>query len=145
MSMTLSDAGLKFIETFEGLRLKAYLDLGGVPTIGFGHTGPEVQLDMLITFDQAESYLISDIQKAVNCVNDAVKMPIAQNEFDALVSFTYNVGCGALKNSTLLKNLNGGNAFDAATEFLRWNKVNGRPTNGLTNRRKAERILFLGE
>ena len=106
-----SKDGLHLTEGFEGVRLTAYPDpaTGGDPwTIGYGHTGPEVHSGMTITQEQAENYLMQDVAKAASDVNAKVTVEITQNEFDALVDFAFNCGCGNLNNSTLLKKLNAG-------------------------------------
>ena len=142
--MKLSQTGLDLIKSFEGLRLKAYSDIGGVPTIGYGTTGPDIKLGMTITQAQAEDLLRADVAAFERGVSDRVKVSINQNEFDALVSFSYNVGLGALQSSTLLRLLNdGADRSIVANEFLRWNKVGSKPIEGLTRRRRAERDLFL--
>lgn len=144
--MKLSQNGLDLIKEFEGLRLKAYPDIGGVPTIGYGTTGPDIKLGMEITKAKAEELLRADVAAFERGVSDLVKVAINQNEFDALVSFSYNVGLNALKTSTLLRLLNDGSDRSiVANEFLRWNKVGDRVVEGLTRRRKAERDLFLAK
>jgi lysozyme len=140
----LSQTGLDLIKEFEGLRLKAYSDIGGVPTIGYGTTGPDIKLGMEITKAEAEDLLRADVAAFERGVSNLVKVAINQNEFDALVSFSYNVGLNALQTSTLLRLLNA-NADRAvvASEFIRWNKVGTQVVEGLTRRRKAEQALFL--
>jgi lysozyme len=139
----ISDEGIAHLKRFEGCRFDAYLDTGGVVTVGFGHTGPEVQMGMVIDEAEAERLLRKDLETAEKCVNNCVKGNITQGQFDALVSFTYNVGCGSLGRSTLLQYLNEGNDEAAAKEFARWNKVRGNVVAGLTRRREAERDLFM--
>ncbi|MEO0456866.1 MAG: lysozyme [Cyanobacteria bacterium P01_A01_bin.114] len=136
--------GLRLIKSFEGLRLEAYQDAVGVWTIGYGTTR-NVTPGMKISRDQAEGFLKNDLERFEKAVNEAITVPINDNQFSALVAFTYNVGAGALRSSTLRKKLNQGNTLGAADEFLRWNKAGGRVLAGLTRRRKAERALFLGE
>lgn len=131
------------IKKAEGLRLKAYLDTGGVWTIGYGHTGPEVVEGLTITLDGAERLLREDLRTAEGHVNKLVKVALTQNQFDALVSFVYNIGGGAFKESTMLRLLNAGDYEGAANQFPRWNKDNGKVVAGLTNRRREERELFL--
>lgn len=138
-----SDAGIAFIKGFEGLRLKAYKDVVGVWTIGYGHT-KGVKSGQQITEDEAEELLRADLAEFESAVNKVVKAPMAQHEFDALVSFAYNVGKTALANSSLLTLLNSGERTKAADQFLRWDKAGGKVVKGLTNRRKAERSVFLG-
>lgn len=145
-------AGTNLIKEFEGCKLKAYKCPAGIWTIGYGHTGPDVKENLVITNYQAGALLVGDLQKFENAIKLLVRVPLSQNQFDALVSFVYNVGPYALYNptkpatlqaSTLLKKLNAGDYLGAAEEFLRWDKVNGKPLAGLTKRRKAERELFL--
>ena len=144
--MKLSQNGLDLIKEFEGLRLKAYPDLGGVPTIGYGTTGPNIKLGMEISKPEAEELLRADVAAFERGVSNLVEVVINQNEFDALVSFSYNVGLSALQSSTLLRLLNDwADRTVVASEFLRWNKVGDKPIEGLTRRRKAERDLFLAK
>jgi len=141
-----SKDGLHLTEGFEGVRLTAYPDpaTGGDPwTIGYGHTGPEVHSGMTITQEQAENYLMQDVAKAASDVNAKVTVEITQNEFDALVDFAFNCGCGNLNNSTLLKKLNAGDHEGAAQEFLKWDMAAGHHMAGLLRRRQAEELLFL--
>lgn len=107
MAHQLSEQGAEFIKRFEGLRLTAYNDGTGVMTIGYGHTG-DVKAGETITQAEADSYFREDVKWAVDTVNNAVKVKLQKNQFDALVSFAYNVGEGAFKSSTLLKDLNVG-------------------------------------
>ena len=139
--MTYSEEGLQLTEKFEGLRLTAYKDSVGVPTIGYGHTRG-VAMGMTCTQEQAEQWLQEDVQIAVDAVNRLVTVELTQNQFDALVDFTFNLGVGSLQRSTLLKLLNAGNYSGAAGEFKKWNKAGGQVLAGLTKRRQAERDLF---
>lgn len=148
MDRKIGKPGLNLIKSFEGLFLKPYLCPAKVPTIGYGTitypNGQKVALtDPEITESQAEEYLEHEINEKTSGVNKYVKIPISQNQFDALVSFAYNVGLGALQKSTLLKLLNAGDVSGAAEQFLRWNKAGGVELKGLTRRREAERSLFL--
>jgi len=141
-----SKDGLHLTEGFEGVRLAAYPDpaTGGDPwTIGYGHTGPEVHSGMTITQEQAENYLAEDVKKAEADVNARLNVEVTQNEFDALVDFAFNCGCGNLNNSTLLKKLNAGDYEGAAQEFLKWDMAAGHHMAGLLRRRQAEELLFL--
>ena len=141
-----SKDGLHLTEGFEGVRLTAYPDpaTGGDPwTIGYGHTGPEVHSGMTITQEQAENYLAEDVKKAEADVNARLNVEVTQNEFDALVDFAFNCGCGNLNNSTLLKKLNAGDFEGAAQEFLKWDMAAGHHMAGLLRRRQAEELLFL--
>lgn len=148
--MKISQDGINLIKHFEGCRLKAYLDSVSVPTIGYGHT-KGVKEGMIITETKAEELLKQDLEYFENRVLDLVKVNLTQHQFDALVSFAFNVGEGNLKKSTLLKKLNNTIFFRQteveaiADEFLKWNKAGGKVLAGLTKRRQAERSLFLKE
>lgn len=136
--------GLNLIKEFEGCRLEAYRDIANVLTIGYGHTGPDVYAGQSITKAEAEKLLLKDLETFERGVSNLVKVPINQHQFDALVSFSFNVGLGALGSSTLLDLLNKNSSVSiVAAEFLRWNKVDGKPIEGLTRRRTAEKQLFL--
>ncbi|MGB3298551.1 MAG: lysozyme [Phormidesmis sp.] len=137
--------GLLLIKSFEGLRLKAYRDAVGIWTIGYGTTRG-VKPNMSISGADAEHFLQQDLIRFEQAINEAVSAPVNDNQFSALVSFTYNVGSGALRSSTLLKLLNARDDLRrTAAEFPRWNKAGGRVLEGLTRRRNAERSLFLDE
>lgn len=145
---TLNKKSLDLIKSFEGLKLEPYLCPAKVPTIGYGTTvypdGRKVSLkDPKITEKQAEEFLKHDVEKFCKAVEEMVKVDLTDNQFGALVSFTYNVGSNALKNSTLLSKLNSGKYEDAAEQFLRWVYASGKVLNGLVKRRQAERSLFL--
>ncbi|GGG66092.1 lysozyme [Edaphobacter dinghuensis] len=141
-NFTYSDAGFALTKQFEGLRLTAYQDQVGVWTIGYGHTGGEVHGGMTITEDQADTLLHSDVAAAVTCVNRAVTSNIAQSQFDALVDFVFNLGCGSLLSSTLLRYINAGQFDLAAPQFLLWDHAGGVVVPGLLARRQAEMALF---
>lgn len=134
--------GLALTKKFEGLRLEAYQDSVGVWTIGYGHTGPDVRAGLTITEEEAATLLAADVAWAVACVNKAVTSAIQQNQFDAMVDFTFNLGCASLLQSTLLRLVNAGDFDGAALQFLRWDKAGGRVVKGLTLRRQAEMDLF---
>uniref|UniRef100_Q3ASQ2 Lysozyme n=1 Tax=Chlorobium chlorochromatii (strain CaD3) TaxID=340177 RepID=Q3ASQ2_CHLCH len=141
--MQTSDNGLNIIRQYEGLRLKTYFCPAGKLTIGYGHTGTDVTSGMSITEAQANELLQEDVKRFATSVNKMVTTEVTQGMFDALISFSYNIGAGNLQKSTLLKKLNAGDKQGAADEFLKWNKSNGKPLAGLTARRTAERELFL--
>lgn len=145
--MRMGSKGLDLVKSFEGLYLKAYKCPANVWTIGYGHTGRvgfrKIGKGMKISGNKATSLLQGDMRVFEKAVTKYVKVPLNQNQFDALVSFSFNVGAGALKNSTLLKQLNRKNYSAAADHFLDWNKGGGRVLAGLTRRRNAERQLFL--
>ena len=140
--MSPSDKALDLIRQFEGLRLAAYKCPAGVPTIGYGTTRG-VKMGMTVTKDEAEKLLQADVTPFSDRINKLVKVKLNQNQFDALVSFVYNVGSGAFADSTMLKLINQNLLDDAANQFIRWNKANGEVLTGLTRRRMAERDLFL--
>ena len=145
--MAVSLFGIDLICGFEGKRLFAYDDGIGVWTIGFGTTiypnGIRVKKGDTCTEAQAKAYMAHDLKKFESAVNTAVKVTLNQNQFDALVSLTYNIGIGAFKSSTLLKKLNAKDYKGAAEQFPRWNRGGGRVLNGLIKRRKIEMELFL--
>ena len=142
--MRLGPKGEALIKSFEAFRSATYLDQRGIPTIGWGHTGPEVQMGLTCTLTDAEAWFLVDTGAACKAINTAVDVAITQNQFDALVSFTFNVGVGAEAHSTMIRILNGGDTASAADQFLVWDKVNGVKNAGLARRRAAERALFLG-
>ena len=133
--MKTSDRGIALIKSFEGCRLTAYLCPSGVWTIGYGHTSG-VKKGQVITLAQAESFLKSDLEKYEKYVIET-GLVLNQNQFDALVSFTYNCGNGNLK-----KLINGRTLPEIADAMLLYNKSNGKVLAGLTRRRQAERELF---
>lgn len=141
----MNEAGLNLIKSFEGCKLTSYYDSVGVITIGFGHTGSDVEEDMTITQDQADALLASDLKKFEDGVNSLVTTDISENQHAALVSFAYNLGLHSLSTSTLLKLVNEDNFDDAAPQFLRWNRAGGQVLAGLTRRRETEMELFKKE
>ena len=145
--MKTSSNGTSLIKEFEGFVANAYLCPAKVWTIGIGTTvypnGVKVKKGDKCTEEQALKYLQHDLKSFEKTVNDSVKVPLSQNQFDALVSLAYNIGSGAFKNSTLLKKLNAKDYAGAADQFPRWNKGGGKVLKGLVRRRDAERALFL--
>ena len=148
--MKISQKGIQLIEEFEGCRLTAYYDSVGVLTIGYGHTNNTASASEYpvypgehITMAQAQTILQADLVTYENAVNSAVKVPLTQGEFDALVSFTYNLGIGTLDNSDLLAYLNKGNYQAAANCFTEYVYAGGEVLPGLVRRREAEKALFL--
>lgn len=145
--MKTSQNGIGLIKQFEGLELDAYRDIAGIWTIGYGHTGPEVEPGMRISERDAEELLKGDLRPREDAVERQVRVPLNQNEFDALISFVYNVGAGAFGKSTARRRLNGGDRVGAAEALTWFNKatIGGvlREVTGLTRRRAAERALFL--
>jgi lysozyme len=140
--MELSRNGLELIQRHEGLRLKAYRCPADVPTIGYGST-LGVQMGDEITKAQAIELLMADIERFEDAVRRHVNVPLTQHQFDALVSFAFNVGVGAFQRSTLLRKLNAGDYRGAADELPRWSKGGGKVLAGLVRRREDERALFL--
>lgn len=147
--MKISNNGLNLIKEFEGLSLKPYLDAVNIPTIGFGSTyyedGTKVTLkDKPITEERATQLLEFIANKTFSeNINKVVKVPLSQNQFDALVSFAYNIGNKNFNWSTLLKKLNQSDYDGASLEFGRWNQAGGKILNGLVLRRQKEKELFL--
>ncbi|MCL5634803.1 lysozyme [Enterobacter vonholyi] len=145
--MQTSDKGIALLKEFEGCKLTAYQDSVGVWTIGYGWTQPvdgkPIRAGMTIKQETAERLLKTGLVSYESDVSRLVKVGLTQGQFDALVSFTYNLGARSLSTSTLLRKLNAEDYAGAADEFLRWNKAGGKVLNGLTRRREAERALFL--
>lgn len=145
--MQTSEKGIALIKEFEGCKLTAYQDSVGVWTIGYGWTQPvdgkPIRAGMTIKQETAERLLKTGLVSYESDVSRLVKVGLTQGQFDALVSFTYNLGARSLSTSTLLRKLNAGDYAGAADEFLRWNKAGDKVLNGLTRRREAERALFL--
>ena len=143
-NLTYSTKGLSLTEQFEGCRLTAYQDQVGVWTIGYGHTGPDVTAGMTITIDAAQALLGKDVSSAADCVNNLVEVTLTQEEFDALVDFVFNLGAGAFRGSTMLRDLNAGDFTSAAAQFDMWDHAGGAVVAGLLRRRQAEAELFEG-
>ena len=145
--MVVSLFGVDLICGFEGKRLVAYDDGVGVWTIGFGTTvypnGIKVKKGDTCTEAQAKAYMAHDLKKFESAVNNAVKVPLNQNQFDALVSLAYNIGTDAFSKSTLVKKLNANNIRGAADQFDVWVNAGGNRMQGLVNRRAKEKALFL--
>lgn len=143
-NMKISAEGLALIKKFEGCELEAYQDAVGVWTIGYGHI-KGVKEGMTITKQQAEEMLLEELVEYENYVLEAVNHQLDQCMFDALVSWTYNLGPSNLNASTMLKVLNAGD-YDAVPEQIkRWNKAGGKVLTGLVRRREAEALLFEGK
>ena len=145
--MKVSERGIDLIKKYEGCKLKSYLCPSNIPTIGFGNTyyldKTKVELGQKITQEQADKLLLSTLSKIEKDVWSVIKQSVNQRMFDSLVSFTYNVGLGNLKSSTLLKKVNKDiNDPTIKDEFLKWNKSKGRVLKGLTNRRNDEWLLY---
>lgn len=147
--MKTSQKGIDLIKLFEGFSSKAYICPANYLTIGYGHviSDSDPLLGASLTEQEGHELLQRDLLRFERGVSSLIKVPLTQNQFDALVSFAYNLGVNSLQVSTLRMRLNRKEYFDASIEFLRWNKarVNGvlLPLKGLTKRRQAERKLFL--
>jgi len=139
--MNISGKGLDLIKSFEGFRATAYICPAGVLTIGYGSTGPHAKKGMTITEAQGEELLRKDVARFERGVS-ALVGETTQGRFDALVSFAFNIGLGALESSTLLKKHKAGDYAGAAEQFARWNKGGGKVLPGLTRRRAAETDLY---
>ena len=146
MARKINYEGLCSIKRFEGCRLTAYEDVGGVLTIGYGTTNAtgliHITPGMTITQEEADSLLLQSLTKYEECVENSVQVELADNQFAALVCFTYNVGIAAFQGSTLLKKLNQGNYECVPTELMKWVTVGGKKVQGLINRRAAEGGLW---
>lgn len=139
---------LDLIKEFEGLSLVPYLDVAGIPTIGYGttryHSGVSVtMLDLSITLEQAEYELMKHLEQTAALMDKYITVSLEQAQIDALISLTYNIGIGNFRNSTLLKLLNAGEIDKASKQILVWNKSRGQVIKGLCRRRAAEQELFL--
>ena len=139
--MNISNTGIDLIKHFEGCETEAYLCPAGVPTIGYGHI-KGVQMGDVITETQAHEMLVEELDEYESYINDLVTVGLNQNQFDAMVSWVYNLGGGNLRASTLLKVLNSGDYAGVPAQIMRWNKAGGKVLEGLTRRRQAEADLF---
>jgi len=142
--MNISEEGLSLIKKFEGLELEAYKCAAGVWTLGYGHTAG-VQEGDVWSEEQANEQLKIDMHVYAEYINDQVTCPLSQNQFDALVSWVFNLGPTNLRNSTLLKVLNSGDYEGVPAQIKRWNKAGGKVLEGLIRRREAEALLFEGK
>lgn len=146
-NMQISYNGIKALTEHEGFRSNAYKDTGGVWTIGYGTIcvdGKPVEQGMTCTIPQAEEWMRSDLAWAQTAVNQLVRTQLFQHQFDALVSFVYNIGQTAFAKSTMLRKLNMNDFIGASKEFDRWNKDNGKTIAGLVARRAVEQAMFEG-
>ena len=140
--MNASPAGRRLVQRLEGLRLTAYLDQAGVPTIGYGHTGPTVELGQTVTRQEAEALFTADLAVAEAAVR-TLQAELTQGQFDALVSFTYNVGAAAFQGSTLRRKVEADPADPGIpAEFRRWTYAGGAYSDGLANRREEEIRMY---
>lgn len=140
--MKATGRSISIIKSFEGCKLESYQDAGGVWTIGWGQTGRNIGPGLRITQLEADQFLQNHVGEVERQISSLVSAPLSQNQFDALVSFVYNVGAGAFASSTLLKKLNRQDYSGAASELLRWNKDDGKLSHGLVNRRFEEHRMF---
>jgi len=139
--MNISQACVDLVKQFEGCKLDSYQDVVGVWTIGYGHI-EGVTEGQTISQQEADLMLMSDLHDKAEKVDRLVTAGVTQNQFDALVSFAYNLGIGNLESSTLLKMINAGTADAAGDQFLRWDKAGGVEIAGLLRRRQAEMELY---
>ena len=157
--METSEPGLELLKQWEGFKLNVYKDSAGLATIGVGHlitkselssgniviNGVAVKYAGGLTDQQVLDLLSQDVKPAEQSVNNGVKVPLNQNQFDALVSFTFNVGGGAFASSTLLKVLNQKQYTEVPNQLLRWTRAGGKVVQGLVNRRQNEIKLWNGQ
>jgi len=141
--MNISQKGIELIKSFEGFRAVPYKDIAGFLTIGFGHKIVAGEVFGAISSLEATAILHRDVQWAVTIINTAVEVTLTQNQFDALCSFTYNVGAHAFATSTLLKLINEDDFAGAAKEFLKWDIAGNKVSASLLARRQKEMELFL--
>lgn len=142
--MKTSEAGIMLIKMFEGFSARPYDDVVGKKTIGYGHLIKDGESFTSMTDEEATILLASDLSHAEDCIETFVDVELSQNEYDALISFIFNLGCSAFKGSTLCRLLNNGNKDGASKQFPRWNKAGGKEVAGLTRRRLAEQAMFNG-
>lgn len=140
--MSYLDKAAKLITDFEGTKLRAYRCPAGVLTIGVGHTGPDVKEGQMIDYAEAVRLLYGDMAEADDAIDELVEVPLSENQRAALLSFIFNVGRNAFRQSTLLRLLNAGNYAAASLQFARWDKAGKVQLPGLVKRRAKERELF---
>ncbi len=133
----------ELIKDLEGLKLKSYRDSGGIWTIGYGSTGPDINEGIVWTKEDCEKRLALDLMVREKQLKHVIQIPLTENQKAAIMSFLYNIGFDAFKKSTFLKKLNNCDVAGAADQMLRWNKCNGEIVEGLNNRRARERAVFL--
>ncbi len=142
--MNISERGISLIKEFEGCRLRAYKCPAGKWTVGWGSTGANIKEGTVWSQEQADAALAKHLAEFEQAVSDLITVPLTQGQFDALVSFTYNLGAGRLRESTLRRKLNAGDYSGAAKEFGKWISKGTAYESGLRRRREAERQLFAG-
>jgi lysozyme len=143
-NMHISDEGISLVKKFEGCKLEAYQCAAGVWTIGYGSTHG-VQKGDIWSQEKAEIMLIDELEEYGKYVEELVTIPLNQCQFDALTSWTFNLGPSNLQSSTMLKVLNSGDYEGVPNQIKRWNKVSGQVNDGLIRRREAEALLFEGK
>ena len=136
-------AGMALLREFEGCKLVAYQDVAGIWTIGYGHTGPAVQMGLRWTKERAENQLLADVAVFAQGVGAACKVDPNDNQLAAMTCLAYNIGLGAFRKSTVLRMHNASKFAEAASAFSMWNKAGGEVRAGLTRRRAAETGLYL--
>ena len=141
--MTISEEGKSLIKKFEGCELTAYKCAAGVPTIGYGHI-KGVSMGDTITQEEADEMFNHEMKEYETYVNTAVTVPLSQNQFDAIVSWVFNLGNGNLQASTMLKVINSSDHAGVPAQIKRWNKAGGKVLEGLIRRREAEALLYEG-
>lgn len=141
--MKISDKGLELIKFFEGLRLEAYFCPAGLETIGYGHVLKKGD-PKKITESEANQILKKDLEYFETEVKNMLKVQVSQNQFDALVSFAFNLGPASLKTSTLLNKLNTKQPLECIVEFLKWTLIGKERSFGLLKRRIIEASMFMG-
>jgi lysozyme len=142
--MRVSPQGVERLIKAEDFRKEAYPDSGGVWTIGYGSTGG-VRPGDTITEPEARQRMMAHLARVEDNLARVVAVPLDQDQFDALASLIYNIGVTAFNESTLLRKLNAGKIANATAQFARWNKINGKPSAGLSERRAVEALLFAGD
>lgn len=140
--MKISDRGLELVKEFEGFASRVYDDVGGKPTIGYGHLIRHGESFGILSESEATELLCRDMEAAEATVTDAVEVPLTQGQFDSLCSLVFNIGSTAFLRSTLLRKLNAGDYVGALAEFPKWSKVGQNQVAGLLRRRVAEQVLF---
>lgn len=141
--MAAIDIALAFIKRAEGCKLKAYRDEGGIWTVGYGHTGRNIDRTTQWTQEEADQALLHYVTPLMDVLEDLIRVEVTDNQLAALTSLSYNIGTSAFTKSTVLRELNAGHIDEAADAFLMWHKVNGKKSAGLMTRRQRERSLFL--
>lgn len=142
--VAVSAVAIASIAGYEGYSRYAYKDVAGVPTIGYGTT-KGVKMGDTTTRQEAKSFLVRDASAMAKQMQSLIKVPLFQHEWDAYLSFTYNVGIGNFRSSTLLKKLNAGDYAGACAQMKRWVYAGGKKVKGLVNRREAEYRMCMGQ